>query len=131
MGDPEAEVVIPRIQSDLLTLFRALKNQSLDKHTIRISDKTAAAVFLVSGGYPGSYEKGMVITGTDKVDDSILFHAGTTISRGKTVTSGGRVIAVTSFGKTIDKALDKSYRNAYVVNFEGKYFRSDLGKDLM
>ncbi len=131
MGDPEAEAVIPRIKSDLLTLFKALKDQSLDKHSLEISSKTAASVFLVSGGYPGSYEKGKIITGTERVTDSIIFHAGTQIKDGKIVTSGGRVIAVTSFGKNIRDALSISYRNAQQIDFEGKYYRSDLGKDLM
>jgi len=131
MGDPESEAVIPRIKSDLLSLFDALKDQSLDQHKIEIDSSVAASVFLVSGGYPEEYEKGKAISGLEDVTDSILFHAGTKLEGSEVVSSGGRVLAVTSFGKNISDALSVSYKNAKVISFDKMNYRKDLGKDLV
>jgi phosphoribosylamine--glycine ligase len=131
MGDPESEAVIPRIKSDLLELLLAVKNQDLDKHSILFTPEHAASVFLVSGGYPDAYEKGKEISGLEKVKGSIVFHAGTLPTEGLPVTSGGRVLAVTSLAENMQQALHKSYENIEHVNFEKKTFRSDLGKDLL
>jgi phosphoribosylamine--glycine ligase len=131
MGDPEAEVVIPRIDSDLLDLFEGVAHGNLDKKELKISSNTVTTVMLVSGGYPESYRKGMPVGGLDEVDnDSILFHAGTMFSDNKVFTSGGRVIAVSSVASDIGNALEASYRNAERIQFEGKYFRTDIGFDL-
>lgn len=132
MGDPEAESVIPRIKTDLLDLFLGVGEQNLQKKELEIDSRYSTAVFLVSGGYPGSYAKGNIISGLDKVKDSTAFHAGTKLAEdGNVLTSGGRVIAISSFGDTMEEALAKSYKNAEIVDFEGKYYRKDLGKDLM
>ncbi|MBN2173556.1 MAG: phosphoribosylamine--glycine ligase [Bacteroidales bacterium] len=133
MGDPEAESVIPRIKTDLLKMFQAVANENLEDVELDVDPDFAAAVFIVSGGYPESYEKGKQIKGLDNINDSILFHAGTTYDKvtGNIITNGGRVIAVTSYGKTMQEALEKSFANAAKINFEGKYFRRDLGKDLL
>lgn len=131
MGDPETEVVFPRLKNDLVTLFDNCAKNTLGRVKIRADQRTAATLFLVSGGYPGDYQKGKVITGLEKVKGSTAFHAGTTEKGGETVTSGGRVIALTSFGKDIASAVRKSKRNAKVVDFEGKYYRRDIGKDLL
>jgi phosphoribosylamine--glycine ligase len=131
MGDPESEAVIPRIKSDLIPLFAALKDQSLDKHTLEVLPEAAASVFLVSGGYPDAYEKGKVISGLNKVKDSIVFHAGTKLQDGNIVTNGGRVLAVTSFGKNISEALAVSYKNVEQIHFDKMNYRKDLGKDLL
>ena len=130
MGDPEAESVIPRIKSDLLELFCGVANDNLHQKEIETDERYTVAVMLVSGGYPGSYEKGKQISGLDKTEDCIIFHAGTKNDSGKVVTNGGRVLAVTSYGKTMDEALEKSYKNAAVIKFDGSYYRSDLGFDL-
>ncbi len=132
MGDPESESVIPRIKSDMVELFEAVGEDRLSKKSIEFYDKYVASVFLVSGGYPGNYEKGKVMTGFDEVDDCILFHAGTKIdANGQVITNGGRVLSVTASGKTMEDALKKAYANSEKVNFEGKYYRKDLGKDLI
>ena len=133
MGDPETEVVLPRLKNDLVTLFDNCAKGTLGRVKIRADKRTATAIFLVSGGYPGDYHKGKVITGLDKIKGSMAFHAGTATpaSPGECVTSGGRVIAITSLGKDIPSAILKSKRNAKVVQYEGKYFRRDIGKDLM
>jgi phosphoribosylamine---glycine ligase len=133
MGDPEAEVVIPRIKSDLLELFIAAADGLLEDKKVEVAVDHAAAVMLVSGGYPGEYEKGKVISGIESVEGSIIFHAGTgfTVAGKEVVTSGGRVIAVTSLGKSMKEALELSYRNAARISFEKIYYRRDLGKDLV
>ncbi len=130
MGDPETEVVLPRLKNDLVLLFENCAKGTLGRVKIRTDKRTAAAIFLVSGGYPGDYQKGEIITGLEKVKGSIAFHAGTSEKNGTVVTNGGRVIALSSFGKDIQAAVRKSKRNAKVVQFEGKYFRGDIGKDL-
>ena len=131
MGDPETEVVIPRIKSDLLNLFRGIGNGSFSEIDFNISEEVAATVMLVSGGYPEDYKKGKEMTGFENVDGSLLFHAGTKNDEEKIVTNGGRVLAVTSFGKDIDEAVNKSFDNAKKINFNGKYYRKDIGFDLL
>ena len=132
MGDPEAESVIPRIKSDLLELLIATGNQSLDKVEIEFDARTAATVMIVSEGYPEKYKKGKLITIPDNLSDCLIFHAGTTtdIETGLIKTSGGRVIAVTSYGRNMKEALDNAYKNANLIDFKGKNFRKDLGFDL-
>ncbi|MEE1961624.1 phosphoribosylamine--glycine ligase [Allomuricauda taeanensis] len=130
MGDPETEVVIPRLKSDLVEILLAMANGSLDQVDLQIDERAATTVMAVSGGYPEAYEKGKQITGTENVEGSIVFHAGTKLSDGKVVTNGGRVIAVTSFGKDFKDALQKSYQNMEKIHFDGMYFRKDLGFDL-
>ena len=130
MGDPETEVVIPRIKSDLLNLLNGIKDGTFSEKDLEITEEVATTVMLVSGGYPETYEKGKEITGIKKVSDSIVFHAGTK-REGETVkTNGGRVIAITSFGENMNNALQKSYESAEKIDFEGKYFRKDIGFDL-
>jgi len=130
MGDPETEVVIPRIKSDLLNLFKGIGNGSFSEVDFDISEDVAATVMLVSGGYPESYEKGKEIDGFDQVENSLLFHSGTINKEDKTVTNGGRVMAITSFGKDIKEAVSKSLQNAEKIIFKGKYYRKDIGCDL-
>ena len=130
MGDPETEVVLPRIESDLFDLFEGVATQTLDKKSFSVTPKTATTVMLVSGGYPEAYQKGKEITGFDNVEDSIAFHAGTTIKDNKVVTSGGRVMAVTSFGDTIEEALEKSYKSIDKIHFDKMNYRNDIGFDL-
>ena len=130
MGDPETEVVIPRIKSDLLHLFQGIGDGTFSEKDLHIDEDTAATVMLVSGGYPEKYEKGKVIAGLDDVEGSIVFHAGTKQEEDAVLTNGGRVLAVTSFGKNIEDALNKSFVNAEKINFEGKYYRKDIGFDL-
>lgn len=131
MGDPEAESVIPRIKSDLLKLFIGVGNGTLDKEQVETDPRYATAIMLVSGGYPGDYEKGKIVDGLDEVEGSIIFHAGTKADDdGNVVTNGGRVIAVTSFSDSLEDALRQSYVNASAISFEGKYYRRDLGADL-
>jgi phosphoribosylamine--glycine ligase len=130
MGDPETEVVIPRIENDLLELLQSVADGTLNRQTITISPKTATAVMLVSGGYPGDYEKGKPIEGVASITDCMVFHAGTADKNGQTVTSGGRVIAVTALADDMETALAKSNTNAGIIHFEGKYFRRDIGFDL-
>lgn len=131
MGDPETEVVMLRIASDLLPLLEAAAMGNLSTMPLVEDPRYATTVMVVSGGYPGSYPKGKVITGTEDVKDAILFHAGTKLGEnGELLTSGGRVIACSAYGDTIDQALDNSYAAANTVDFDGKYFRRDIGADL-
>ena len=132
MGDPESEVVLPRIQSDLLSMLVDAGNAELEKAMPVFDARTVATVMLVSGGYPGGYEKGKRIDGLEKVNGSMVFHAGTRngTGRGEVLTNGGRVLAVSSFGRSMHEALDISYRNADIISYEGKYFRRDIGFDL-
>ena len=130
MGDPETEAVMLRVKSDFVDLLEGAADGDLGEKELQIDDRTAVTVMLVSGGYPGSYEKGKAISGTEKVEDSIVFHAGTRIDGEKVVTAGGRVISVSSYGNDMKKALATSYKNAEIIDFEGKYYRKDLGFDL-
>jgi phosphoribosylamine---glycine ligase len=130
MGDPETEAVIPRIKSDLLDLLNAAAEKKLHTRSIEIEDNSVATLMLVSGGYPGDFEKGKVINGYDRLEDCLLFHAGTKLEFGKLKTNGGRVLAVSSAGNTIGEALEKALKNAGIIDYEGKYFRDDIGFDL-
>lgn len=130
MGDPETEVVIPLVKSDILDLFVSVTTETLDSKTLEIDERYATTVMMVSGGYPGHYEKGKIISGIGQIKDSLVFHAGTVSKNNETVTSGGRVLAVTSYGKTMEEALENSYRNIENISFENSYFRKDIGFDL-
>jgi phosphoribosylamine--glycine ligase len=130
MGDPETEVVIPRLKSDLVELFQAVADEKLDEVTLEIDERSATTIMVVSGGYPEDYEKGKVILGIEKVADSIVFHAGTKLENGQVVSNGGRVLAVTSFGENFQVAIKKSYQNIDKLHFDKMYFRKDIGKDL-
>jgi len=130
MGDPETEVVIPRIKSDLLNLLKGIDDGTFSEKDLNINEQAATTVMLVSGGYPEAYEKGEAISGTKDIKESIVFHAGTKKGNEQLRTSGGRVIALTSFGENIEEALTKSFASAEKISFKGKYYRKDIGFDL-
>ena len=130
MGDPETEVVFPRIETDIVELFEAIENESLDTFKLKVDKRAACTVVVASGGYPEHYPTGFSISGLDNIKDSIVFHAGTKKDGNRTLTSGGRVLAVTSFGKNLSEALKKSYASIDQIEFDGKYFRSDIGFDV-
>ena len=130
MGDPETEVVFPRIKSDFVDLFNATADKKLADFQIEIDERSACTVMLVSGGYPENYEKGKKITGLENVKDSVLFHAGTVKDNNKILTAGGRVIAVTSYGSNFKQALEQSYKNIALIEFDGMNYRKDIGFDL-
>jgi phosphoribosylamine--glycine ligase len=130
MGDPETEVVIPRIKTDFIDLLQGVATQTLHQKEYETITETATTVVLVSGGYPEEFEKGKLITGLNSNFDSQVFHSGTKLDGDKVLTNGGRVFAITSFGKTIEEAVNKSFDTAGKINYEGKYFRRDIGKDL-
>ena len=130
MGDPEAEVVLPRVKSDLLDLFVAVARKKLKRKNVDIDSQTVCTVMMVSGGYPGAYENGKVIGGLEDIANSIVFHAGTKYSEGKVVTNGGRVLSITSYGNDMTEALARTYKTVDRIRFEGKYCRRDIGFDL-
>lgn len=131
MGDPETEAVLPRIESDLFDLFEGVANQTLHKKAFSVTSKIATTVMLVSGGYPEAYEKNKEILGIENVENSIVFHAGTKMENGKVYTNGGRVMAITSFGDTIEEALKKSYNSIDKISFVNMNYRTDIGFDLI
>ena len=134
LGDPESEVILPLLKSDLLHLFDSLGSGLLSEYDLQIEDKTAATVMLTSGGYPGDYSKGKQINGlenTPKETEEIVFHAGTTTSRGKVVTAGGRVLACTGIGNGLEQALERSYKLAESISFSDKQYRKDIGQDVL
>jgi len=131
MGDPETEVVLPRIASDLYDLFEGVANQNLHEKSFSVTDKTATTVMLVSGGYPEQYDKNKEIFGSENIENSIVFHAGTKLDNDKVITSGGRVMAITSFGNTIEEALEKTYNSIDNISFEKMNYRKDIGFDLI
>ncbi|MCU0461463.1 MAG: phosphoribosylamine--glycine ligase [Bacteroidales bacterium] len=130
LGDPESEAIIPRIKSDLFDLIEGVAEGNLETKEIETDNRFVTSVMIASGGYPGSYEKGKVISGLDNTDECVIFHAGTKLSGEGVITSGGRVLAVSSWGETMQEALDGSYRNARRISFEKMYFRPDIGFDL-
>ncbi|MBD0823372.1 phosphoribosylamine--glycine ligase [Aestuariibaculum marinum] len=130
MGDPETEVVLPRLKNDFVEVLQAMANGTLNKIDIEIDERAATTIMMVSGGYPEAYEKGKEITGLDDIEESIPFHAGAQLKEGKVVTSGGRVIAITSYGETYQEAIKKSYQSIDKLNFDKMYYRKDIGFDL-
>jgi phosphoribosylamine---glycine ligase len=131
MGDPETEAVLPRIKTDFGVLMQATADEKLDTIQLEIDERTAATVVMVSGGYPGNYEKGYEVRGIEKVEDTLVFHAGTAVTNGNVVTNGGRVFALTSLDETLQGALNKSFAAAHHINYDYAYYRKDIGKDLM
>ena len=131
MGDPETETVMLRLKSDLVDLLKGVATQTLDKRAIEFDSRSAVCVMLVSGGYPEHYEKGKPMSGFEAISDNVLFHAGTALKDGQVVTNGGRVLAISSYGTTQSEALAKSMQGAAKIQFEGKYYRRDIGKDLI
>ena len=131
MGDPETEVVIPRIKSDLVELFQAVADEKLNEVILEIDERSATTVMMVSGGYPEEYEKGFEISGLEKIEDSLVFHAGTKLENGKVLTNGGRVLAITSFGNDFQEGIKKTYQNIEKLHFDKMYFRKDIGFDLL
>ena len=131
MGDPETEVVIPRLKTDILDLFEGVATDTLSERDIVFDERTATTIMMVSGGYPEAYDKGKQIFGLNAVSDCIIFHAGTSSDGGAVVTSGGRVLAATAFGKDIPTALKKSYDSIEKIEFEKSYYRKDIGFDVL
>ena len=130
MGDPETEVVIPRLKTDLVELFLAVANEKLDQIALEVDERSATTIMVVSGGYPEEFEKGKVITGLENITDSIVFHAGTKLENNQVLSNGGRVLTVTSYGDNFEEAIKKSYQNIAKLNFDKMYFRRDIGNDL-
>jgi len=130
MGDPETEVVIPRLKTDLVELFLAVANEKLDQIALEVDERSATTIMVVSGGYPEEFEKGKVITGLENITDSIVFHAGTKLENNQVISNGGRVLTVTSYGDNFEEAIKKSYQNIAKLNFDKMYFRRDIGNDL-
>ncbi len=130
MGDPETEVVIPRLKTDLVELFLAVANEKLDQIALEVDERSATTIMVVSGGYPEEFEKGKVISGLENITDSIVFHAGTKLENNQVVSNGGRVLTVTSYGDNFEEAIKKSYQNIAKLNFDKMYFRRDIGNDL-
>jgi phosphoribosylamine--glycine ligase len=130
MGDPETEVVIPRLKTDLVELFMAVANEKLDQIALEVDERSATTIMVVSGGYPEEFEKGKVITGLENITDSIVFHAGTKLENNQVVSNGGRVLTVTSYGDNFEEAIKKSYQNIAKLKFDKMYFRRDIGNDL-
>jgi len=131
LGDPEAEAILPRIQSDFVALLIAAAKGTLDKHNLKVTSDFAATIILAAGGYPGEYAKGMIVSGIDKVKKSNVFYSGLTGDASLPQTSGGRIVAITSLAATLPEAIEKSYQSASCVNYQGKYFRGDIGRDLL
>jgi phosphoribosylamine---glycine ligase len=130
LGDPESEVLIPRIKSDFFDLIEGVAYGNLDEREIEIDPRSVTTVMLVSGGYPGEYRRGLPVTGLDSTNDCMVFHAGTKMTENGVITSGGRVLAVSSYGNSMQDALEKTYKNASLLEFEGIYYRKDIGFDL-
>ena len=130
MGDPETEVVIPRLKTDLVELFLAVANEKLDQIALEVDERSATTIMVVSGGYPEEFEKGKVISGLENITDSIVFHAGTKLENNQVISNGGRVLTVTSYGDNFEEAIKKSYQNIAKLNFDKMYFRRDIGNDL-
>jgi phosphoribosylamine--glycine ligase len=130
MGDPETEVVIPRLKTDLVELFLAVANEKLDQIALEVDERSATTIMVVSGGYPEEFEKGKVISGLENITDSIVFHAGTKLENNQVLSNGGRVFTVTSYGDNFEEAIKKSYQNIAKLNFDKMYFRRDIGNDL-